>query len=398
MNRQIWIISLCTFGIILFASDVYSGKVRGVTQDTIKIGVILDQTGPAANAVIPLTKGIRSLFRNVNDEGGIYGKKLKALVEDDRYSIPMAISSFKKLIFKDEVLSLIGPTSTNGAVALLRSIDKERIPTFPASSAEKMVKPFKRYVFTIQDKYPNQMKVIIDYIVHDLKAKKPRIGLVYPDSEAGLADLLPSLERLKFYKLKPATKEVLNPGSIEATSQVMNLKRAKVDYIIICGSLPQPTIVLLRELKKFGLKSPLFGSWATCNEDVITMSGDASKLFYAVSAMSSWYDDGPAVERMRKITLRYAPGTEKPYRGKTYTYGWVISTIKLEAMKRAGKNLSNESLVNGLESIHNFNTGGLCGPISYSKTNHNGGSTWKIFKADPSLGKFMPMTKWRKPK
>ena len=178
----------------------------------------------------------------------------------------------------------------------------------------------------------------------------------------------------------------------------MSIKRARVDYVIICGSITQPAIVLLRELKKFSVKAPLFGTWATCNEDLITMSGDASKLFFAVSAMSSWYDDYPGVEKMRKITLKYEPGTEKPYRGKTYTYGWVMSTITLEAIKRAGANLSSESLVKSLETIQNFDTGGLCGPISYSKTNHNGGSTWKIFKADPSSGRFMPKTKWRKPK
>ena len=376
----------------------YAGKVRGVTDDTIKVGIILDQTGPAANAVIPLTAGLRSLFRFVNEQGGIHGRKIKLIVEDDRYSIPMAISSFKKLLFRNEVISLIGPTSTNGAVALLKSIEKEKVPTFPASTAERMVKPFERYVFTIQDIYPGQMKVIVDYIMKDLKAKNPRIAFVVPDSEAGKADLVPGLERLKSYNLEPAAKEVLNPGSIEATSQVMNLKKAKVDYIIICGSLPQPTIVLLRELKKFGLKVPLFGSWATCNEDVIRMSGDASELFYAVASMASWYDEGPGVARMREITLKYEPGTEKPYRGKTYTYGWVIGTVKIEGMKRAGRNLDGEALVNSLEGMKSFDTGGLTGPIGYGPTDHNGGSTWKIFKAEPSTGKFISMTEWRSPK
>ena len=383
--------------LLVVTVDSYSAEVRGVTNDTIKIGVILDQTGPAAAEVIPLTKGLRSLFRFMNEQGGIHGRKLKALVEDDRYSIPMAISSFKKLIFRDNVLCLIGPSSTGAAVALMRNISKEKVPTFPASSAEKMVKPFRRYIFTIQDIYPNQMKVIIDYIMKDLKAEKPRIAFVFPDNESGRADLLPGLERLKSYNLEPATKEVLNPGSLEATSQVMNVRKAKVDYVIICGSLPQPTIVLLRELKKFGLNVPLFGTWATCNEDVITMSGEASKLFYGVSSMSSWYDESPGIAKMRKITLKYAPGTEKPYRGKGYTYGWVLSTVMIEGLKRAGRDLNEESLVDSLEAMNSYDTEGLTGPISFSKTNHKGGSTWKIFRANPSTELFEPMTDWRSP-
>ncbi|MEW6614332.1 MAG: ABC transporter substrate-binding protein [Thermodesulfobacteriota bacterium] len=396
-SNWVLIAILILSGLFGIRGSAYSAKARGITDDTVKIGVILDQTGPAANAVIPLTAGLRSLFRFTNEHGGIHGRKVKALFEDDRYSIPMAISSFKKLIFRDEVISLIGPTSTSGAVALLRSIDREKVPTFPASTAERMVKPFERYIFTIQDIYPGQMKVIVDYIIKDLKAKNPRIAFVFPDNEAGKADLVPGLERLKYYNLEPVAKEVLNPGSIEATSQVMNLKKANVDYIIICGSLPQPAALLLRELKKFSLKVPLFGSWATCNEDVIRISGDASELFYGVSSMASWYDEGPGVARMREITLKYEPGREKPYRGKTYTYGWVIATVKIEAMMRAGRNLDGEVLITSLEGMKNFDTGGLTGPISYSPTNHNGGSTWKIFKADPSTGKFIPITEWRSP-
>ena len=72
--------------------------------------------------------------------------------------------------------------------------------------------------------YPNQMKVIVDYIVKDLNAKNKRIAFVFPDNEAGKADLAPGLERLQHYNMESVAKEVVNPGSIEATSQVMNLK------------------------------------------------------------------------------------------------------------------------------------------------------------------------------
>lgn len=397
---NVLLFSVCLFIImVLFCmtSEGHCSKVRGVTNDTIRIGGIFDLTGPAANYYIPVKKGLASLFRHVNEQGGINGRKIRMLVEDDRYSIPMAVSAFKKLVFRDQVISIIGPAGTGGAVALLRSIEKEKIPTFTPSTAESMVNPFKRYVFTIQDIYPNQMKVILDYIVNDMKARNPRVAFVFPDNEAGRSDLVPGLERLKYYNLKPVAKEVINPGSIEATSQVMNLRRARADYIILCGAISQITIVLLRELSKFGIKVPVFATWAACNEDVIQIAGKAAKSYYSISSTSSWYDDGPGIAKMREITLKYEPGTEKPYRGKTYTYGWVLATVMMEGFKRAGKDLNGESLVESLEGIKGFDTGGLTGPISYSPTSHNGGSTWKIFKADPSTGKYIPMTDWRKP-
>ncbi|MFH2012966.1 MAG: ABC transporter substrate-binding protein [Pseudomonadota bacterium] len=384
--------------IVLFviADSAYSAEARGVTDDTIKIGVIYDQTGPVASLAIPITKGIRSLFQYTNEQGGIHGRKLKALVEDDRTSIPVAVAAFKKLLYRDGVLSLFGPGSTGATVALLSSINKEKIPAFPGSTSDRMVEPFQRYIFTVNDTNTGMMKVVVDYIMKDFKAKGKRIGIVYPDNEAGRAESNPALERLKFYDVEPVAKEVLNYGVIEATSQVLSLKKNKVDYIILCGQTPQGAIVFLRELKKFDVNVPVVGNWATCEEDVVRI-GDAAKQFYSINAMASWYDEGPGVAKMREITLKYEPGTEKPYRAKTYTSGWVTAVIKIEALKRAGRDLDGEALVKSLESMNNFDTGGLSGPISYSPISHKGGSVWKIFKSDPSTGKFIPVTGWRTP-
>ena len=387
---------ICVIGLsILFAERtyIYAEDVPGVTENSIKVGGILDQTGPAAIVSVPATQAIQSYFRHINDQGGINGRKIKLLVEDDRYAIPMALSAFKKLVFKDNVFILMGPTSSSALTALSRSIQKEKIPLMSLISPEITVKPFKRYMFIIQDIYPGQMNVLIDYILKDRNPKGPRIGLVYPDNEAGKVDLESALRRLKSYNLAPASKQVLNTDSFDASSQVMNLKRDRVDHIILPGSTPAP--VLLRDLKKYGLNVPVFGSYSLCSEEMIELAGDAAKQYFAVNAANSWYDEGPGLAKMREITLKYHPGTEKPYRGKVYTLAWVLATVTAEGLKRTGRDLNREAFIDALETIRNLDTGGLCGSINYSSTSHKGGNTWRIFKADPSTGKFIPLTGWR---
>ncbi|MFH2012969.1 MAG: ABC transporter substrate-binding protein [Pseudomonadota bacterium] len=392
---SIWVLAIIMlFGI---TGSAHSAKARGVTDDTVMVGAVYDQTGPVANLLVPVTQGIRNLFRYTNDQGGVHGRKLKLLVEDDRATIPLAISAFKKLLYRDGVVSLFGLTTTGAAVALMKSFEKEKVPIIPGSTSDRMVDPLQRYIFIAQDTNAGQMKVIIDYIMKDLKAKNPRIGLAGPDNESGKADLVPALERLKLYNLEPAAKEVLGFGAIDATSQVMNMKRAKVDYIIIYGSPSQSAMTLLREMKKFALDVPVFGVWATADEGVIRI-GAAAKPFYAVSSVASWYDEGPGVKEMREVVLKYEPGSEKPYRGKTFVAGWLNALVKIEAMKRAGRNLDGDAIVKGLESMKNFDTQGISGPISFSPTNHKGGSTWKMFKVDMSSETFVPMTEWRTPK
>ena len=87
--------------VFLFDSIGYSEDVRGVTDDTIKIGIMIALTGPAAEEAHWLYEAEKIFYRNINDTGGIHGRKIKWITEDDRYQVPPAIAAFKKLVFKD---------------------------------------------------------------------------------------------------------------------------------------------------------------------------------------------------------------------------------------------------------------------------------------------------------
>jgi len=98
---------------------------------------------------------------------------------------------------------------------------------------------------------------------------------------------------------------------------------------------------------------------------------------------------------MREVTLKYAPGTEKPYRGKLYTFGWVIATVLKEGLLRSGANIDGDGLVSQLEGIRDLDVKGLSGSINFSPTNHKGMNSAKVFKSDPGTGKFIPVTEWK---
>ena len=99
-------------------------ETRGVTNTTIKIGGIADHTGPIVSICKPIIEAFKNHTRHVNDQGGIHGRKIKLIMEDDRYSIPAGIAAFKKLIFRDRVLALLGPVSVGETKALYNQIEK----------------------------------------------------------------------------------------------------------------------------------------------------------------------------------------------------------------------------------------------------------------------------------
>lgn len=373
-----------------------SESVRGVTETIIKLGAIIDQTGPAAGDVgLPVTEALKIYTRYINDKGGIFGRKVKLIIEDDRYSIPAGIAAFKKLLFKDQIFGLVGPCSVGEAKTLLRQIEQRKIPNIALAPDEAIVNPSRRYVFLPFNLYDDQLGVIFDYIVNDLKSEKIDIIFVYPDVESGKVALAGTRKWAEYFNLDFNT-EIVNPGALDATSQAMSIKRRKPTHIILHhGS--SGAAMLLRDLKKFGLDIPVYGTLVTCAEDTVRMAGHASKNYIGAHPFSSWYDDLEGPAKLRHITLQYKPGTEKPYRTKIYTAGWVASMILYEAFNRTGKDLNTENWVEAMENIRDLDTGGLSGPVSFSPTNHKGFCHSKLYKADPESGRLVPITEWRKP-
>jgi len=373
----------------------YSKEARGVTKDLIKIGSIADHTGPTSNIGVVMVEAYRIFFRHINDEGGINGRKIKLVAEDSRYSIPASIAAFKKLLFKDQMLALLGPVSIGETKVLFRHIEKEKIPTLPWAPDESVMKPYKRYVFPTSGFYDNEWGVTLDYIVNKLKAKNPKIAMATVDVESGKVVRASAVAWAKSYGLK-LHHETIPISAIDVTSQVLSMKRAGVTHILIHHVAPGAAAVL-KDMKKFDLDVPMFGTSATCTEDVIRIAGDASKNYVGASPYSSWYEKSPGMAKVRKISLKYNPGAEKSYSIKSYSMGWVIPEILCEGLRRAGKDLDGEKLVAALETIKDLNTKGICGLITYTPTMHYGLNYNKLFKADPKSGKLIPITEWKLP-
>ncbi|MDY7030983.1 MAG: ABC transporter substrate-binding protein [Thermodesulfobacteriota bacterium] len=397
-NCSSWVISLLLMSsVVLFYPTVGNAEsVRGVTDTTIKIGGILDQTGPfAGDITLPASEALRNYTRYVNDGGGIFGRKIKLIIEDDHYSIPVGIAAFKKLLFKDRIFALVGPASTPEAKALYGQIERLKVPNISGAPDETQVSPLKRYIFMPFNVYDDHLGIVYDHIVNDLKPKRLNIILVYPDAETGKIALACTKKWAKHFNFTFHT-EILNLSVLDATSQVMSIRRKKPTHIVIHhGSAG--AVMLLRDLRKFGLNIPVYGDMLSCTEDTAILGGDASKNYFGVHPFSSWYEVEDGVQKMRKITLQYKPGTEKPYRNKFYVAGWVISRVIYEGIKRAGKDLNSESMVAALESFRNFDTKGVCGPITFTPTEHQGIYHAKLYKADPDKGELVPLSGWRLP-
>ena len=397
ITRRVLSAIFAAISILLFAGSihVYAGEVRGVTKDTIRMGHISDMTGPTASTERFLAEGVRNYSQYVNNKGGINGRKLKVIFEDDRYNIPAALAAFKKLVYRDKIFAFIGAGSTGGTTSLFRHIAKEKTPMFNYPVSDIVYLPPKRYVFGHGLTSQDEVRTIYHYILNVLKVKDPKIAVIYPDTEYGKYGRDTARERSKKFGLK-LIEEILAIGSLDATSQVLSLKRAKPDYIILHGP-PSFAAALMRDARKFGLPVKLFiATYFGADDVTVKMAKKAAKNFLGTSNVCTWYDKSPGAEKMRGITKKLHPKVPDSHYARLYTLGWLAAVVMTEGMERAGTNLNSESMVEALESIKALDTKGLCGPISFGPNDRQGMKYTKFFKADVENNAIVPITDWIK--
>ena len=369
-------------------------NVPGVLGDTIKIGMIFDKTGPTVAVQGPAADGIKMYYKYVNDQGGINGRKLKWIHEDDRYTISKQVAAFKKLIFRDEVFTMLMGGSTGGLMALQPMIKKEKIPVLGAPTSDIAVVPPRRYYFTNGTSYEDEIKILFDYMFDTLKVKNPRIGLVRADTEHGKVGSRTANMQAKLRNIKLAGEEVVSPGALDATSQVLNLKMAKADYIVLHTTTGNAA-AFIRSASRLKFNPMYLGTKYAGAEELIRLTGDASKNFHMVNSFSRWYEDVPGVVRLRRLTGKYYPKDKiKP---GWFVQGWTHAVVLVEALKRGGRDLTREGLIKAFESFKDVETGGLTGPLTFGPGIRKAGDYVRLYKADVVNKRLVAITDWMRP-
>jgi branched-chain amino acid transport system substrate-binding protein len=382
-SRKICLFVLAIFFICLFAEPCFAA--RGVTKDSIKIGIINQKTGPASALGLPHSYGTIDYFEYINEQGGINGRKIVVIFEDDQFEAPKSVALFNKLIHRDQVLTITNCGGTNQTIA----------NNIPNTTAREFWEPYNPYLFSMGCTYEGQYQVMVDYIFNDLKAEKPRIGVVYAKKEYGKMGLEATRERAKAYGADLACELVLPTGAVDASSQILALQQNNVDYVITCDILP-PIVTFLKTAERYNYNpKAIFGfNWAA-DPSIVEACGNAAKNFIGANYVGSWTDNAPGINLMRELAKKYGRDLKLT---SLYLNGAGAGMIFVEAFKRAGKNLNPDTLKEAFETLRNFETGGIFPPVTYTSKSHTPPEMVKLFKADVPNKTLAPITDWRKPR
>lgn len=348
-------------------------KTQGVTDTEIVIGTHMDLSGPIKSWGVPATNGLKLAIAQINDAGGINGRKLRLVSEDDGYDPKKAVLQTQKLIELDKVfviLSAMGSATTLAPMPLVQSAGLLHL--FPITAAEftfKMEpnKPEDRLKFNMFSPYYDTMRLGIKYVIQNTQPKKPCI--IYQDDEMGKNFTDAYTDQLKALNVPAGTMVSFKRGATDFNSQVARMKADGCDMVAL-GSVVRESVGITTAAQKLGWKPSFVVSSPSFVPDFPELGKDATEGIYGVGQTEIFYAD-TATGQVKDFIEAYRKmfGMEA---NQQATAGYNGAMVFAHFAKKAGKNLTTESLMAALESGDRFDDifGGA--PISFAKDNHLG--------------------------
>jgi branched-chain amino acid transport system substrate-binding protein len=356
------------FAAALTAPAMAADSVRGVTDKEIVIGTYTDLSGVTAMWGVNNTNAWRMVFDATNAAGGIDGRKIKYIVEDNQYQVPRSVQAANKLINRDGVFMMVanGGTPMNNAT-MPEQLAKGVPNVFPLTSARSMYEPLHHLKFGLASSYYDQMRAGVKLFVE--QRGKKTICAMSEDTDFGRDVMAGAKDQLAAMNAKLAAETLHKPTDTDFSASVARLHDANCDLILV-GGIVRDTVQIVSAVRKTGWNVDMLGQAASYDEAVAEVPGGVTEGFYSMTPVLyvATSDSSPAV-------AKFAEDYKKQF-GKEPNFaaqiGYTGAQLVVQALRNAGKDLTVDSFVSGLESIKDWHDIFGSPPMSFSATKHQG--------------------------
>ena len=344
-------LSAVVSGFLLTASIAYAADpVRGVTDTEIVIGTITDLSGVTAVQGVNNSDAVRMAFDEANEKGGVNGRKIKYIVEDNQYTVPRAVQAMNKLLNSDNVFMTIdnGGTPMNDA-NMPTQFAKDVPNMFPLTAARSMYQPYNRLKWGQFASYYDQMRSAVKYFAE--KKGRKAFCVMYQDSDFGKDVLAGVTAQTEAMGMKVVATTAHRPTDTDFNANITKLRDAGCDVIML-GTIVRDTNIIIQSARKMNWDVDMVGQFAAYDTAVASLPGGATEGFYCMTpALYAYPDDPrPAVQEFaKKFKARY--GRDPNFHGEV---GYTAAQVVLLGLERAGKDLTLDSFLKGMESISSY--------------------------------------------
>jgi branched-chain amino acid transport system substrate-binding protein len=320
---------------------------QGVTKDTITLGSIQDLSGPLAGFGKQVRLGMMLRVDEVNEQGGVNGRKLELKVEDSGYDPKKAVLAAQKLVNQDKIFMMIAHIGTaQNLAAMPVQFAKNVINFYPVTAAREMYEPFHKLKYSFASTYYDQIRLALPQLAKEKNAQK--ICTIYQDDEFGLEVMRGGEAALKAMGKDYTEKTSYKRGATDFSSQVAKMKSAGCELVVM-GTIIRETIGTIGESRKTGFSPTFLGSSAAYTDLIHKLGGKPMDGLYAAMTVQHPYLD-EASQPIRFWANKYKTKfNEDPTVFSVYGYGSVDAFIR--AAQKAGPNLSTESFIKAMDTM-----------------------------------------------
>ncbi|HJV60980.1 MAG TPA: ABC transporter substrate-binding protein [Albitalea sp.] len=320
---------------------------QGVSKTEIVIGSIQDLSGPIAGFGKQIRLGMMLRADELNEQGGINGRKLRLLIEDSGYDPKRAVLAAQKLVNQDKIFAMVAHigTPTNNA-AMPVQFEKNVVNFFPVTAAREMYEPFNRLKYSAGSSYYDQMRTTLPRLVRDKGAKK--VCALTQDDDFGLDVLHGAEAGLKSIGMELAEKTSYKRGATDFSSQVARMKSAGCELVAL-GTIIRETIGTIAESRKTGFAPTFVGTSAAYTDLIHKLGGPAMNGLYATHTVQHPYLD-EASQPIRFWATKYKTKfNEDPTVFSVYGYNFL--DVFIRAAQLAGPNLTTDSFIKAMDGM-----------------------------------------------
>ena len=362
-------------------SAAEEGAGEAATGEPIKVGAIFDLTGATSDVGTPYAEGVRDYVTWLNANGGINGRPIELVSADYGYTVDRAEQLYSQYTDQENVVFFQG-WGTGDTEALRGRIAEDEVPFMSASYSATLGDPNEApYNFMIGTTYSDQFIIAIQHAIESSEDGAPTIALLHHDSPFGLSPL----DDGRAYAEANGAEVVAIPmpaGATDFTAELTQVQDAGADYIVI-QNVSSPAATLAQDVDRLGLEAQVIClNWCT-DELFVSLAGDAAEGVIGTSPFAFPGSDAPGLEQIGAYAE--SQGKSMDELGVHYVQGWTTMAVMTEGMRRVveeGNEVTGPNVRAALETLENYDTGGITSPLTFSSSDHAGSKALRLYQVE----------------
>ncbi|MBV1895623.1 MAG: ABC transporter substrate-binding protein [Rhodobacteraceae bacterium] len=363
-----WILKGTLSAALLAVGATGAMAEHGVSDDKIVLGAVDPLTGPPSLLGKAHSLALKVWQEDVNARGGINGRKIEIVFEDDGYVPARALQGLKKMIDVNDIFGLIGTSGSAQLAAMMPLIDELGIPTLNNMAVNSHhFNPPLNSLFVVGPTYCQEVSTGIGYLVEEKGLKDGKFALAFQDDEYGDDVRCGYLKAVEKYGLNNVLELEFKRGQKDFSAEMLRARAAGVT-VLISGGVVAEHAILLKEAAKNRMEIAFLGTHASHLTPVQALAGSAGDGYYAadyVPALTSL--EVPGVANFMELASTYLSEGEVKSLNRYSLAGYAGALIFEHAMAECGADLTRECVIANLQSLDGFETGGLLGPVTYGE-------------------------------